>query len=78
MFPHVPVIGSGAGVDTDGQVLVVQDMLGLTFGRVAKFVRNFMKEQAGETAILDAFKAYHAAVLDSSFPAKEQTFQVEL
>ncbi|MFN4094471.1 MAG: 3-methyl-2-oxobutanoate hydroxymethyltransferase, partial [Acinetobacter johnsonii] len=45
---------------------------------VAKFVRNFMKEQAGETAILDAFKAYHAAVLDSSFPAKEQTFQVEL
>ncbi|AYA69770.1 3-methyl-2-oxobutanoate hydroxymethyltransferase [Acinetobacter sp. WCHA55] len=78
LFPHVPVIGIGAGVDTDGQVLVVQDMLGLTFGRVAKFVRNFMKEQAGETAILDAFKAYHAAVLDSSFPAKEQTFQVEL
>jgi 3-methyl-2-oxobutanoate hydroxymethyltransferase len=45
---------------------------------VAKFVRNFMKEQAGETAILDAFKAYHAAVQDQSFPAKEQTFQVEL
>ena len=68
----------GAGADTDGQVLVVQDMLGLTFGRVAKFVRNFMKEQAGETAILDAFKAYHAAVQDGSFPAREQTFQVEL
>ena len=77
-FPHIPVIGIGAGVETDGQVLVVQDMLGLTFGRVAKFVRNFMKEQAGETAILDAFKAYHAAVLDQSFPAKEHTFQVEL
>ena len=46
--------------------------------RVAKFVRNFMKEQAGETAILDAFKAYHAAVQDGSFPAREQTFQVEL
>ena len=78
LFPHIPVIGIGAGADTDGQVLVVQDMLGLTFGRVAKFVRNFMKEQAGETAILDAFKAYHAAVQDGSFPAKEQTFQVEL
>lgn len=78
LFPHIPVIGIGAGNSTDGQVLVVQDMLGLTFGRVAKFVRNFMKEQSGETAILDAFKAYHVAVQDGSFPAKEQTFQIEL
>jgi 3-methyl-2-oxobutanoate hydroxymethyltransferase len=37
-----------------------------------------MKEQSGANAILDAFKAYHAAVLDSSFPAPEHTFQVEL
>ena len=78
LFPNTPVIGIGAGVDTDGQVLVVQDMLGLTMGRVAKFVRNFMKEQSGETAILDAIKAYHQAVQDQSFPSKEQTFQVEL
>ena len=78
LFPEIPVIGIGAGHETDGQVLVVQDMLGLTFGRVAKFVRNFMKEQSGETAILDAFKAYHAAVKDGSFPAPEQTLQVEL
>lgn len=78
LFPHTPVIGIGAGVETDGQVLVVQDMLGLTMSRVAKFVRNFMKEQSGETAILDAFKSYHQAVQDQSFPAKEQTFQVEL
>ncbi|WP_445116523.1 3-methyl-2-oxobutanoate hydroxymethyltransferase [Acinetobacter sp. WZC-1] len=78
LFPGVPVIGIGAGVDTDGQVLVVQDMLGLTFGRVARFVRNFMKEQSGETAITDAFRAFHTAVQDQSFPAKEHTFQVEL
>ncbi len=78
LFPTVPVIGIGAGADTDGQVLVVQDMLGLTFGKVARFVRNFMKEQSGETAILDAFKAYHVAVQDQSFPAKEHMFQVEL
>jgi 3-methyl-2-oxobutanoate hydroxymethyltransferase len=78
LFPHIPVIGIGAGVGTDGQVLVVQDMLGLNFGRLARFVRNFMKEQSGETAILDAIKAYHAAVLDQTFPAKEHTFQVEL
>ena len=78
LFPHVPVIGIGAGVETDGQVLVVQDMLGLTFGRVARFVRNFMKDQSGETAIMDAFKAYHIAVQDKAFPAKEHIFQVEL
>ncbi|OTG86629.1 3-methyl-2-oxobutanoate hydroxymethyltransferase [Acinetobacter sp. ANC 4558] len=78
LFPNVPVIGIGAGLETDGQVLVVQDMLGLTFGRVAKFVRNFMKEQSGETAIVDAFKAFHLAVQDGSFPAREHTFQVEL
>lgn len=78
LFPQIPVIGIGAGAATDGQVLVVQDMLGLSFGHTAKFVRNFMQEQSGATAILDAFKAYHAAVLDGSFPAPEQTFQVEL
>ncbi|UIJ75221.1 3-methyl-2-oxobutanoate hydroxymethyltransferase [Acinetobacter sp. SH20PTE14] len=78
LFPNTPVIGIGAGADTDAQVLVQQDMLGLTFSHVAKFVRNFMKEQAGETAIVDAFKAYHTAVLDGSFPAKEHTFQIEL
>ncbi|MBP6353583.1 MAG: 3-methyl-2-oxobutanoate hydroxymethyltransferase [Acinetobacter sp.] len=77
-FPHTPVIGIGAGNETDGQVLVVYDMLGLTFGRVARFVRNFMQDQAGASAILDAFKAYHAAVQDQSFPALEHTFQVEL
>lgn len=75
---HVPVIGIGAGVETDGQVLVLQDMLGLTFGKVARFVRNFMKEQAGEHAIADAIRAYHQAVLNKEFPAKEHTFQVEL
>lgn len=78
LFPEVPVIGIGAGADTDGQVLVVQDMLGLNFGRVARFVRNFMVEQSGATAIVDAFKAYHAAVVDGSFPSPEHTFQVEL
>ncbi|KAA8731622.1 3-methyl-2-oxobutanoate hydroxymethyltransferase [Acinetobacter qingfengensis] len=74
----VPVIGIGAGADTDGQVLVVQDMLGLNFGKVARFVRNFMREQSGEHAIVNAIKAYHDAVINQEFPAIEHTFQVEL
>lgn len=77
-FPHTPVIGIGAGADTDGQVLVVQDMLGLTQGHVAKFVFNFMSEQSGSYAILDAIKTYHQAVITNIFPALEQTFQIEL
>jgi 3-methyl-2-oxobutanoate hydroxymethyltransferase len=41
----IPVIGIGAGSDTDGQVLVLHDMLGLSLsGRVPKFVKNFMRE----------------------------------
>ncbi|MEB3767447.1 3-methyl-2-oxobutanoate hydroxymethyltransferase [Acinetobacter sp. MD2] len=77
-FPHIPVIGIGAGNETDGQVLVVQDMLGLTMGKLPKFVRNFMAEQAGAEAALNAIRAYHAAVQDQSFPSAEYTFQVEL
>lgn len=74
LFPQTPVIGIGAGADTDGQVLVQQDMLGLTFSHVAKFVRNFMKEQSGETAILDAFKAYHRRSARWIFPCKRTNF----
>src|SRR5690606_13717524 len=78
LFPKIPVTGVGAGAGTDGEVLGVQEMLGLDLRHTAKLVRNFMQEQSGATAILDAFKAYHAAVLDGCFPAPEQTFQVEL
>lgn len=78
MFPHIPVIGIGAGSYTDGQVLVVQDMLGLTYGKVPKFVRNFMAEQSGKHAILDAFRAYHTAVIEQGFPSAEYTFNIEL
>ena len=78
LFPHIPVIGIGAGNYTDGQVLVMQDMLGVTQGKVAKFVRNFMVEQSGKSAILDAFRAYHKAVLTGDFPSAEHTFKIEL
>ena len=68
----VPVIGIGAGVQTDGQVLVLHDMLGLSLsGRVPKFVKNFM---AGQPDIQSALQAYVAAVKDQSFPASEHGF----
>src|SRR5581483_1854580 len=40
---HVPVIGIGAGPDTDGQILVLYDILDITTGRKPRFVRNFMQ-----------------------------------
>jgi len=68
---RVPVIGIGAGPDCDGQILVLQDMLGLTAGHVPKFSRNFMPE-AG--SISGAIEAYVAAVKGVSFPADEHCF----
>lgn len=68
----IPVIGIGAGSATDGQVLVLHDMLGLAIsGRVPKFVKNFM---TGQADIPSAIQAYVAAVKDVSFPAIEHGF----
>ncbi|CAD5107904.1 3-methyl-2-oxobutanoate hydroxymethyltransferase [Zestomonas carbonaria] len=68
----IPVIGIGAGAATDGQVLVVHDMLGLSLtGRVPKFVKNFME---GQGSVQGAFEAYVKAVKDGSFPAAEHGF----
>lgn len=66
-----PTIGIGAGVDCDGQVLVMHDMLGVFPGKTAKFVKNFMD---GQTSIQAAVAAYVAAVKNKSFPAPEHTF----
>ncbi|WP_137888297.1 3-methyl-2-oxobutanoate hydroxymethyltransferase [Pseudomonas sp. 2FE] len=68
----IPVIGIGAGSATDGQVLVLHDMLGLSLtGRTAKFVKNFMD---GQPSISAALTAYVKAVKDLSFPAAEHGF----
>lgn len=68
----IPVVGIGAGPDTDAQVLVLHDMLGLSLsGRVPRFVRNFME---GQPSIEAALSAYVRAVKDGSFPAPEHGF----
>ncbi len=66
-----PTIGIGAGVDCDGQVLVMHDMLGIFPGKTAKFVKNFM---AGQTSIQAAVKAYVDEVKNKTFPAAEHGF----
>ncbi len=68
----VPVIGIGAGSATDGQVLVLHDMLGLSItGRVPKFVKNFM---TGQDSIHAALSAYVAEVKGVTFPGAEHGF----
>ena len=68
----VPVIGIGAGSATDGQVLVLHDMLGLSLsGRAPKFVKNFMQERGD---IPGAIAAYVQAVKSAEFPAAEHGF----
>ncbi|MCB1500328.1 MAG: 3-methyl-2-oxobutanoate hydroxymethyltransferase [Bauldia sp.] len=69
MLP-VPTIGIGASPACDGQILVLEDMLGLS-ARVPKFVRRFGNLAEG---IREAVEAYAAAVRDRSFPAEENVY----
>lgn len=68
---HVPVIGIGAGPDTDGQILVLYDVLDITQGRKPRFSKNFM---AGRDSALEAVKAYTRAVKVREYPAPEHCF----
>jgi 3-methyl-2-oxobutanoate hydroxymethyltransferase len=68
---HVPVIGIGAGPDTDGQILVLYDVLDITSGRKPRFVKNFM---AGAGSNLQALKNYVQAVKKREYPAAEHSF----
>ena len=68
---NCPTIGIGAGVDCDGQVLVMHDILGVFPGKTARFVRNFMQ---GQDSIQAAVSAYVNAVKKSEFPAAEHQF----
>jgi 3-methyl-2-oxobutanoate hydroxymethyltransferase len=68
---HVPVIGIGAGPDTDGQILVLYDLLDIIAGRKPRFVRNFMTDAGNCQA---AVAAYVAAVRGATYPAPEHCF----
>lgn len=69
---QIPVIGIGAGVDCDGQILVLYDILGISAGKIPRFSKNYMR-QAGDIA--EAVKHYVDDVKHSRFPADEHSFQ---
>jgi 3-methyl-2-oxobutanoate hydroxymethyltransferase len=67
----VPVIGIGAGPDVDGQILVLYDVLGITQGRMPRFVKNFMVES---DSIPEALSSYVDAVKSRAYPTPENCF----
>ena len=67
----VPVVGIGAGPDTAGQVLVLQDALGLGLGKKSKFVRQYAT--LAQT-VVDALKSYAADVKSGAFPSDQESY----
>jgi len=70
---HIPTIGIGAGPDCDGQVLVLHDMLGMTFQDAPKFARRYAN--VGEV-IAHAVKEYCADVQNGSFPSDAESYHM--
>lgn len=68
---RIPVIGIGAGRETDGQILVMHDALGISSGRMPSFVKNFLADGGDIRA---AVRRYVDAVEQGQFPADEHTF----
>ncbi|MBC7673007.1 MAG: 3-methyl-2-oxobutanoate hydroxymethyltransferase, partial [Polaromonas sp.] len=69
----IPVIGIGAGVETNGQVLVYHDLLGFSEGRQARFVRQYAS--AG-TDLAGAVARWAADVRAGRYPAVEHTYAI--
>lgn len=68
---NIPIIGIGAGVDTDGQVLVWSDMLGFFEEFKPKFVRHYLD---GAKLVKEAVNQYRSDVQDKSFPSKQEEY----
>jgi 3-methyl-2-oxobutanoate hydroxymethyltransferase len=67
----IPTIGIGAGPASDGQVLVIHDMLGINGGHVPKFVKQY--SQLRQNA-MEGLRAYVGEVASGAFPAKEHCY----
>ena len=69
---QLPTIGIGAGADTDGQVLVLQDLWGVDPNPSPRFVRRYVD---GERVLTDALDRYDADVKDVRFPGPEERYE---
>jgi len=69
---NIPVIGIGAGRNIDGQVLVLQDMLGLTGDFKPKFLRKYLD---GTAIFKAAIEHYHKDVISGSFPDESESYE---
>ena len=70
----IPVMGAGAGIHCDGQVLLAYDVLGLS-GKSLKFAKNYLEH--GARGPLEAFRQFAAEVKSGLFPGDEHSFGVE-
>jgi len=70
----IPTIGIGAGVNCDGQVLVIHDMLGLFERFRPKFVKQYINLSP---MILDAIKEFKKEVEEENFPTPEHSFTIK-
>jgi 3-methyl-2-oxobutanoate hydroxymethyltransferase len=68
---HIPTIGIGAGQGCDGQILVLQDLLGMNMDFHPKFARPFLD---GASSVLDAVAHFDEAVKAGAFPAPEESY----
>jgi len=68
----IPVIGIGAGAKTDGQILVMHDMLGISANYMPKFSKNYLQEIGN---IPDAVSQYISEVKALNFPGPEHSFE---
>ena len=71
---RIPTIGIGAGKSCDGQVLVINDMLGMFSDFVPRFVKQYARLN---TEITAAVQGYIAEVREGDFPAGEHTFDMD-
>ena len=68
----IPVIGIGAGNDTDGQILVMHDMFGISANYMPKFSKNYLAETGD---MRKAVQQYIAEVQSGAFPSPEHSFE---